>query len=257
MSSNSTFQHTHARTHTYRQPFYGSLDFVRDNLGEPAPEETFILSHQLWSSTIPYLLLPSITIHSILSAQFTCLFPQSLSKFSLVYLLAWHPPLHTPFISSPNHCHLFAAHAHTIATCFAVVSRLHTYIHTFNGLFSRTTWVSRHQKGKPFWILLQQKMMGWQWHQLDYMQIICTTLQTTTPVPHHSIFYGPDALPDAQPTVSKHWRHTVVVVSTIEIMSSKPSLSLNPLLGTLSCSLMPPLLLQFHIPNTWIMLTLI
>jgi len=24
------------------------------------------------------------------------------------------------------------------------------------------------------------------------------------PVPHHSIFYGLDALPDAQPTVSKH-----------------------------------------------------
>jgi len=21
-------------------------------------------------------------------------------------------------------------------------------------------------------------MMGWQWHQLDYMQIICTLLQT-------------------------------------------------------------------------------
>jgi len=31
----------------------------------------------------------------------------------------------------------------------------YTYIHTFNGLFSRTTWVSRHQKGKPFWILLK------------------------------------------------------------------------------------------------------
>jgi len=30
--------------------------------------------------------------------------------------------------------------------------------------------------------------------------------QITMPVPHHSIFYGPDALPDAQPTVSKHWR---------------------------------------------------
>ena len=42
------------------------------------------------------------------------LFPQSLSKFSLVYLLAWHPPLHTPYISSPNHYHLFATHAHTI-----------------------------------------------------------------------------------------------------------------------------------------------
>jgi len=34
------------------------------------------------------------------------------------------------------------------------------------------------QKGKPFWILLKQEIMGWQWHQLDHMQIICTTLQT-------------------------------------------------------------------------------
>jgi len=29
-------------------------------------------------------------------------FPQSLFEFSLVYLLAWHPPLHTPYISSPT-----------------------------------------------------------------------------------------------------------------------------------------------------------
>jgi len=25
--------------HTHMQPFYGSLDFVRDNPGEPVPEE--------------------------------------------------------------------------------------------------------------------------------------------------------------------------------------------------------------------------
>jgi len=31
---------------------------------------------------------------------------------------------------------------------------------------------------KPIWILLQQDMMGWQWHQLDHKQIICTSLQT-------------------------------------------------------------------------------
>jgi len=75
----------------------------------------------------------------------------------------------------------------------------------FNGLFSRTTWVSRHQKGKPFWILLKQEMMGWQWHQLDHMQIICTTLQTDDHASTPSLnFYGPDALPDAQQTVSKH-----------------------------------------------------
>ena len=52
------------------------------------------------------------------------LFPQSLSKFSLVYLFAWHPPLHTPYIYSPNHCLLFATYARIIAACFAVVSRL-------------------------------------------------------------------------------------------------------------------------------------
>jgi len=32
-------------------------------------------------------------------------------------------------------------------------------------------------------------------------------LDITTPAPHHSVFYRPDALPAAQPTVSKHWRN--------------------------------------------------
>jgi len=50
--------------------------------------------------------------------------------------------------------------------------------HPFNGLFSRTSWVSGQQKGKPFWILMKQEMMGWQWHQLNHMQITCILLQT-------------------------------------------------------------------------------
>ena len=52
------------------------------------------------------------------------LFAQSLSKISLVYLLAWHPLLYTPYVSSPNHCLLFTTHARAIATCFAVAPRL-------------------------------------------------------------------------------------------------------------------------------------
>jgi len=52
------------------------------------------------------------------------LFPQSLSKFSLIYLLSWYLPLHTPHIPSSNHCLLFATYAYTIATYFAVVLRL-------------------------------------------------------------------------------------------------------------------------------------
>jgi len=55
------------------QLFYGSLDFVRDNPGEPVPEETFTHSHLSWSSIVPYLLLPSTTIHGILPVQSTCL----------------------------------------------------------------------------------------------------------------------------------------------------------------------------------------
>jgi len=31
----------------------------------------------------------------------------------------------------------------------------------------------RHQKG----ILMKQEMMGWQWHQMDHMQIICISFQ--------------------------------------------------------------------------------
>ena len=30
--------------------------------------------------------------------------------------------------------------------------------------------------------------------------------QITTPAPHNSVFYRPDALPATQPTASKHWR---------------------------------------------------
>jgi len=44
-------------------------------------------------------------------------------------------------------------------------------------------------------------MMGWQWHQLDHMQIICTSLQMhNTPVSHQSVFTGwmPFLLPRQQ-----------------------------------------------------------
>jgi len=66
------------------------------------------------------------------------------------------------------------------------IQRLKTYIHihTFNGLFSRTIRVSRHQTGKPLWILLKQEIMdgsGISW-------TICKSFaphsrQITTPVP--------------------------------------------------------------------------
>jgi len=47
----------------------------------------------------------------------------------------------------------------------------------FNGLFSRTTWVSRYQKGKTNLDFTEARDSEWQWHQLGHMQV-CTSLQT-------------------------------------------------------------------------------
>ena len=66
------------------------------------------------------------------------------------------------------------SHIHSLLTTSLIIDFccqcLLLLLHPFNGLFSRITRVSRHQKGKPFGILLEQEMMGWQWHQLDHMQ---------------------------------------------------------------------------------------
>jgi len=52
---------------------------------------------------------------------------------------------------------------------------------------------------------MMQEMMGWQLHQLDHMQIICTLLQTDNNASTSSLnFYRLDALPGAQPTVTKY-----------------------------------------------------
>jgi len=47
----------------------------------------------------------------------------------------------------------------------------------FNGLFSRTTWVSRYQKGKTNLDFTEARDSDWQWYQLGHMQV-CTWLQT-------------------------------------------------------------------------------
>ena len=53
--------------------------------------------------------------------------------------------------------------------------------------------------------------MGLQWHQLDNMQINGTFHQTDKHSSTSSLnFYRPYALPDAQPTVSMHWRQSTL-----------------------------------------------
>jgi len=81
-------------------------------------------SHLSWSSIIPYLLPPSITIHGILPLQFTCL-----TVFSTISLQVFFglPDLASSTSYSihffTNHCLLFTAYAHNIVTCFTVVPK--------------------------------------------------------------------------------------------------------------------------------------
>ena len=46
-----------------------------------------------------------------------------------------------------------------------------TLLQPFNGLFSRTTWVSRYQKGKTNLDFTGARDSEWQWHKLDRMQV--------------------------------------------------------------------------------------
>ena len=52
---------------------------------------------------------------------------------------------------------------------------------------SGTTRVSRYQRGKANLDFTEARDSEWQWHQPGHMQV-CTSLQTTAPSPHHSVY---------------------------------------------------------------------
>jgi len=63
------------------------------------------------------------------------------------------------------------------------------------------------RKVKPIWILLKQEAVSGSGIGWAIGKSAPRSRQITTPAPHHSVSYRPDALPAAQPTASKHWRH--------------------------------------------------
>jgi len=82
-------------------------------------------------------------------------------------------------------------------------AREHTYTH-LTALFPGLPGWAGTRKVKPIWILLKQETVSGS----DISWAICKSAPhskpITTPAPHHSVFYRPDALPAAQPTASKH-----------------------------------------------------
>jgi len=79
-------------------------------------------------------------------------------------------------------------------------------LHPFNDLFSKTTWVSRYQKGKTSLDLNQARDDG----VLGCSGVSWTICKQSAPRSRHNhtntsslIFYRLDALPDAEPTSVK------------------------------------------------------
>ena len=68
------------------------------------------------------------------------------------------------------------SYASARAASYFFLLSLVVHTHQFNGPLSRTTRVSRYQKGKTNLDFTEARDSEWQWHQLGRMQV-CTSLQ--------------------------------------------------------------------------------
>jgi len=105
--------------------------------------------------------------------------------------------------------------------CHGQLEHIHTHTHPFNGPFPGLPRWASTRKVKPIWILLKQETVSGsdiRWAIMGNMQV-CTALQTDN---HDSTlplsFYRLDALTTAEPTASKHWRHTLDTYSWLIII---------------------------------------
>ena len=101
-----------------------------------------------------------------------------------------------------------------LSTHSITLSASHTHTHTrLTALFPGLPGWAGTRKVKPIWILLKQETVSGGDISWAYASLHLAPDSITTPAPHHSVFYRPDALPAAQPTASKHWRHITLSAS--------------------------------------------
>jgi len=88
-------------------------------------------------------------------------------------------------------------------------TRTHTRTRAFNGPFFRDyPGEPVPERWKPIWILLKQEIGSGSGISWAMCKSAPRSRQITIPAPTTQFFYRPDALPAAQPTVSKRWRQT-------------------------------------------------
>ena len=93
-----------------------------------------------------------------------------------------------------------------MATCMPNCKQSHTHTHLTALCPGLPRWAGTRQV-KPIWILLEQETVSGSGISWAICKSAPRCRQITMPALHYSsFFYRPDALPAAQPTVSKHWR---------------------------------------------------
>ena len=105
-------------------------------------------------------------------------------------------------------CQSIKGKADTLCTVAHLDYREYTHTHTRLAALcpGLPGWAST-RKAKPIWILLKQETLSGNWIRWAICKFAPCFRQITMPAPHRSVFYRPDALPVAQPTVSKHWSY--------------------------------------------------
>ena len=111
-----------------------------------------------------------------------------------------------------HHCRLVFWNknwCHWCCYCPTSIQHTHTHAHTHTHLTALCPglpgWAGT-RKVKPIWILLKQETVSGSGISWAVCKSAPHSRQITTPAPHRSVFYRPDALPASQPTASKHWR---------------------------------------------------
>ena len=109
------------------------------------------------------------------------------------YLTAHDKALYKSIITSIHSCYYIQIFYYSVGDLLLLLP--------FNGLFSRTTWVRRYQKGKTNLDFTGARDSEWQWHQLGHMQV-CTSLQTDNHARTPPLCFLQAGCPSCRPTNS-------------------------------------------------------
>ena len=140
--------------------------------------------HHLWTSSITARHLLDFMVQGKITEADAPIFHQDATPSGLLV---------SPSLSSPVFCRMpFLIHTYTHTRLMALCPGLPRWAGT--------------RKVKPIWILLKQETVRGSGISWAICKSAPRSRQITMPAPHPSVFYRPDALPAAQPTVSKHWR---------------------------------------------------